>query len=112
MNSVKAIKHDKNYNYHTKLVTSISFSDPLNAEYILTHCGIKPLTELLKLTDLEILADTITTLLQLDEYQSSSDFHTEEVIKNICSIQKSNDRRLVNLATIFLQHVSSKNEHT
>ncbi|CAB3231375.1 unnamed protein product [Arctia plantaginis] len=84
--------------------------DPLNAEYVLTHCGFKPLTALLKLTDTDILADTITSLIQLHEYQTSSDLYTEEVIANVCSIQQSNDQRLVNLATIFLQYVSSKNE--
>lgn len=81
------------------------FSDPLNADYIITHAGLKPLVALLMLENINILADTITSLLYLNNNQIRTELSTAEVVQRISDIQKSNDKRLVNLATIFLQDV-------
>ncbi|XP_075983742.1 armadillo repeat-containing protein 7 [Anticarsia gemmatalis] len=79
--------------------------DPLNAEYIISQCGIKPFTALLKSNNNNILADTITTLIQLNNHQASLEIQSEEVSKQIGILQKSNDKKVSNLATIFLQDV-------
>lgn len=82
----------------------------MNAEYIITQSGLEPLIALLKLEHNDILADTITSLLYLHNNQTRSQINTPEVAQHIYHIQKSNDKRLVNLATIFLQDVCSTNE--
>ncbi|KAJ8733919.1 hypothetical protein PYW07_014470 [Mythimna separata] len=84
--------------------------DPLNAEYIITESGLKPLINLLKLNHYDILADTITTLFYLHNNQTKSEITTAEIIQQIREIQKSDDRRLANLATIYLQDVCTPNE--
>ncbi|XP_026726225.1 armadillo repeat-containing protein 7 [Trichoplusia ni] len=100
----------KNENNHQLLHFAVagicnSCCDPLNADYIITHAGLKPLVALLKLENINILADTITSLLYLNNNQIRTELSTAEVVQRISDIQKSNDKRLVNLATIFLQDV-------
>uniref|UniRef100_A0A2A4K3W2 MaoC-like domain-containing protein n=1 Tax=Heliothis virescens TaxID=7102 RepID=A0A2A4K3W2_HELVI len=68
--------------------------DPLNAEYIITQSGLKPIIALLKSSHDDILADTITTLYYLNNNQTKAEITTTEVIKHIRDIQKSNDKRL------------------
>lgn len=82
----------------------------MNADYIITQSGLKPLIDLLKLDHNDVLADTITTLFYLYNNQTKSEIATAEIIERIHEIQKSNDKRLANLATIYLQDVCSTNE--
>lgn len=108
---IHVIKHESNHRLLHFAIAGICnlSSDPLNIEYIICNCGYKPITALLKLNDPDILADTITSLIQLKDEQTSSEISSEDVIKQVCDLQKSNDRRLANLATIFLQNVCSTN---
>lgn len=91
-------------------ISLIAFSDPLNAEYVVTQCGLKPLAVLLKSNDTEIVADTITILIQLKDYYSNTEIVSGELVKTISDIKKTNDRRLANLATVFLEDVCSTNK--
>ncbi|XP_049887930.1 armadillo repeat-containing protein 7 [Pectinophora gossypiella] len=79
--------------------------DPLNSEYILTHAGLKPLLGLLKCEQTDTVCDTITALLYLYNQKTKSQITTPEVVQIMQEFTKSNDKRLVNLATVFLQDV-------
>lgn len=82
--------------------------DPLNADYILSHCGLKPFITLLQVKNSDLIADTITSLIQLNEC-GRLEINTGEVVPHICNIKKSDNKILSNLATIFLQNVCRAN---
>ncbi|KAG6452683.1 armadillo repeat-containing protein 7 [Manduca sexta] len=83
--------------------------DPLNAEYILTYLGLKYIIALLNSSDTTILADTITTLLYVYNEHTKPEIITPDVIKVLQQLKDTEDPRLSNLATIFLQDVSQIN---
>lgn len=77
----------------------------MNAEYIFTHGSLKSLTALLNYDDSEIVADIITSLIYLYDHQKQQEINNSEVIKTVKNLKNSNDKRLANLATVFLQNV-------
>lgn len=81
-------------------------SEPLNAEYILTQNGLKPIIKLLNSNN-QIAADAITTLIYLYNDQTKSEIKSSEVIQTIQTLKNSEDRILANLATIFLEDICS-----
>lgn len=83
------------------------FSDPENAQYIVDNSGVNPVKALLKSNNTDILTNTITTLLYLHNNETDPEINTTDVKQLVSDVQKSDDKRLANLATIFLQDVCS-----
>ncbi|KAI8430029.1 hypothetical protein MSG28_000473 [Choristoneura fumiferana] len=79
--------------------------DPLNAEYILANAGLKHIVALLKSEHSETLADVITILISLFNEETKSEIKIPEVIERMTEISKSNNKILINLATLFLENV-------
>lgn len=76
--------------------------DHLNAEYILANAGLKPIIDRLGSQHCETVADTITILINLFNKETGADIKTTEVIQRMDDLAKSDDKRLVNLASLFL----------
>ncbi|KAM3966515.1 uncharacterized protein ACR2FA_012058 [Aphomia sociella] len=83
-------------------------SDPENAEYILTHDGLKPIIALLKSNN-QIAADVITILISLYNKQTASEINNPELMLIIQKLKDSEDKILSNLANIFLEDINSGN---
>ncbi|XP_028028571.1 armadillo repeat-containing protein 7-like [Bombyx mandarina] len=79
--------------------------DPLNADYILTHLGLKPLFRLLKSSDTDTVADTITTLIYMYNEKTKTEITDQDVINMMSNLKTTQDLRIVNLTTVFLQDV-------
>ncbi|KAJ0181294.1 hypothetical protein K1T71_003379 [Dendrolimus kikuchii] len=106
------IKHENNQKFlqfATAGVCNLCL-DPLNAEYILTHLGLKPIIELLKSDQNDTVADVITTLIYLYNNDTKALLVEPAVISKMQDIEMCNDKKLSSLATIFLQQVSEANK--
>lgn len=79
--------------------------DPENAQYIVKNSGLNAIIQLLQKNNTEIIADTITTLLYLYNKETHSEISSTKVIQTVSGLQNSQDKRLANLATLFLQDV-------
>lgn len=88
---------------------SFIFSDPQNAEYILTNSGLKPLLALLRNSNTDIVTDTITTLIYLSNQHPKTEITTPEVVQIMHNLKMSESRNLANLAAIFLQDICGIN---
>lgn len=88
---------------------SYIISDPLNAEYIQTNSGLNPLLALLKNSSIDIVTDTITTLIYLSNQQTKAEITTTEVVQIMQELKMSDNGTLSNLATIFLQDICGIN---
>lgn len=87
-------------------------SDPENIQYIVQNSGLKPVIALLTSSNTDILSDAITTLLNLYNTETHSEINTANVKQVISEVQQSQDKRLANLATIFLQDVCKSSNAT
>ncbi|KAJ2946288.1 hypothetical protein O0L34_g12324 [Tuta absoluta] len=83
--------------------------DPLNVEYIFTHAGVKLIVTLLKCNHTEIVSDAITTLIYLYNHQTEPEIKNPEVIEVVQKLSEMDDKRIANLATIFLQDICKGN---
>ncbi|XP_059049193.1 armadillo repeat-containing protein 7-like [Achroia grisella] len=81
-------------------------SDPLNAEYILTQNGVKPIIALLNSNN-QVAADALTSLIYLYNDQTKSEINTFETIQLIKTLKERKDSILANLANIFLEDICS-----
>lgn len=90
----------------------ISVSDPCSAQYILEHKGLEVLLQGLKCNDPETLVNVITTLLYLCNTQSKKHIVNTEVLQTIKELEKSDDKRLSNIVTIFLENFETLERST
>ncbi|XP_013193034.2 armadillo repeat-containing protein 7 [Amyelois transitella] len=79
--------------------------DPLNAEYILKHLGLKHIKDLLNSEESETVANTITILIYLCTEKTKSEINSPQVFQVMQRLKDSENKVLSNLANIFLQDV-------
>lgn len=82
--------------------------DPLNVKYIQENCGWKPIIQLLNRNNTDIVANIITTLIYAYEKPEGKILDAESLLK-IKDFEKSEGKKVANLAAIFLQDVSGLN---
>lgn len=80
--------------------------DPEFREYIIGLNGIYLISQLLSHNDEEIQLNALTTLFYL--FESDQTVVQSEIIEKVNSFSKTNNQRLKNLSTIFLETYSSK----
>ncbi|CAG9782880.1 unnamed protein product [Diatraea saccharalis] len=83
--------------------------DPLNAEYILKHLGLTPLTALLNCKSTVIEANILTILLNLYNEQTKLELQSDEIKQIILDHSMSEDKMVSNLAKIYLNDIFKLN---
>ncbi|XP_041974128.1 armadillo repeat-containing protein 7-like [Aricia agestis] len=78
-------------------------NDPANIDYILQHQILKPLALLLKSSNSDIVADTITIFIYLNNSHAKGSISLAEVITEVKSLATSDNKTIGNLAKIFLE---------
>ncbi|XP_063972641.1 uncharacterized protein LOC135160243 [Diachasmimorpha longicaudata] len=78
-------------------------SDPVNREFILRNRGVSLVLSLLRSPDEETVLSAITTLMFLVTDTSRSDIITPQFIQQLGIFKNSTNRRIQNLASIFLK---------
>ncbi|CAG4923981.1 unnamed protein product [Colias eurytheme] len=81
--------------------------DPLNADYLIKHDALKPLHDLLKSEESEIVADVITIFIYLYE-ETKTLLNDYEISQQMPILKESNDKVVSQLATIFLEQEQNK----
>jgi hypothetical protein len=77
--------------------------DPLSREYILRNNGVKIISSLLTASEESIVLNAITTLIYIDTPNSRQEITSQENINRMLELSKNTNRRIKNLADIFLE---------
>ncbi|XP_038209363.1 armadillo repeat-containing protein 7 [Zerene cesonia] len=107
------IKNETNFKLLQFATTGICnlCPDPLNADYLIKHDVLKPLEDLLKSKENNIIADVITILIYLSE-ESKSFMKEYQISQQIQILKESDDKVVSQLATIFLEQEQTKETFT
>ncbi|XP_066599541.1 armadillo repeat-containing protein 7 [Prorops nasuta] len=84
--------------------------DPINKLYILRNQGIQLVTSLLSSNDEEIILSSITTLMFLIDTETKNEIVSHEISSLLLNLSNSENKRIKNIATIFLEDFCSSNE--
>jgi len=77
--------------------------DPLNKEYIIKNDGFELIISCLSSSNEETVINGITTLMALLDKQNTKEVVNEEMLDCMKQLEASDNPRLKNLATIFIQ---------
>lgn len=77
--------------------------DRINKLYILRNQGVQLISALLDSQDEDTLLSAITSLMFLITPESKSEIASPEILEKISELSESNNRRIKNLAVIFLE---------
>lgn len=78
------------------------FTDPINREFILRNQGIQLVLSIISSTDEESLLSALTTLMFLVTDESKNNILNSQFIGQLINLTNSMNKRIKNLALIFL----------
>lgn len=78
-------------------------AEPYSREYILRNHGVRLISNLLSRSEEHILISALTTLLYLDTKQSKKEIANPKNVKRIQKFANGTNKRLKNLALVFLE---------
>ncbi|CAK1599989.1 unnamed protein product [Parnassius mnemosyne] len=82
--------------------------DPVNTEYILHYGILNFLPKFLKCENVDLVASTLTIVFQILNILNKPELFNLEVVQQIEELKRSESQIIANLATIFLEDISSK----